>query len=164
MKIVVSPNRVETSKDVFSIFLAGSIEMGKARDWQAEIQDRLGALHGVIFNPRRADWDASWGTDASDDNFRTQVEWELDHLEKADLILFYFDPMTKAPISLMELGLFSRSGKCVVCCPDGYWRRGNLQIVCARYGIPLVDSLEQLLTAATSHIASNKLSNAQLAP
>ena len=154
MKCVISPERTWTATDMVSIFLAGSIELGKAHDWQTEVKDRLQALDVLIFNPRRDDWDASWAQDISDDNFRGQVEWELDHLEQSDLILFYFDPMTKAPISLMELGLFSSSGKCIVCCPEGYWRRGNVQIVCARYNIPFVDNMGQLLETLTSHISS----------
>ena len=147
MKVVTSPKRVGNIQDTASIFLAGSIEMGKARDWQTEVQDKLKLLDVVLYNPRREDWDASWTQDISNDDFRGQVEWELDYLDKADLILFYFDPNTKAPITLMELGLFAKSGKCLVCCPQGYWRRGNVQIVCARYKIPLMDNIHQLIDA-----------------
>ena len=35
----------------------------------------------------------------------------------------------RAPITLLELGLFARSGKLIVCCPDGYWRKGNIEVV-----------------------------------
>jgi len=57
----------------------------------------------------------------------------------------YFDKNTKSPITLLELGLFARSGKLVVCCPDGFWRKGNVAIVCERYRVQQVDSLEQLI-------------------
>jgi hypothetical protein len=62
----------------------------------------------------------------------------------ADRAMF-FAPATKAPITLLELGLFARSGKLLVGCPVGFWRRGNVEVVCARYGIPLVDSLTALI-------------------
>lgn len=57
----------------------------------------------------------------------------------------YFDQATKAPITLMELRLFARSSKVVVCCPPGYWRRGNVEVVCNRFGIPLVTTLPDLI-------------------
>jgi hypothetical protein len=39
--------------------------------------------------------------------------------------------------------LFARSGKLLVCCPEGFWRKGNVEIVCARYGVPLVGELDE---------------------
>jgi len=77
----------------------------------------------------------------------------LDAQERATLILMYFAPTTKAPITLLELGLGARSGKLIVCCPEGYWRRGNVEIVCARYGIPMAKDLEALIQAAKEKIA-----------
>jgi hypothetical protein len=57
----------------------------------------------------------------------------------------YFDPATKAPVTLLELGLAAESGKTVVCCPDGFWRKGNVDIVCKRYRIPLVPDLKKMV-------------------
>ena len=57
----------------------------------------------------------------------------------------YFDPETKSPITLLELGLYARSGKLVVCCPHGFWRRGNVDIVCDRYGVDQVKLLDTLI-------------------
>lgn len=34
----------------------------------------------------------------------------------------------------------------MVCCPDGFWRRGNVQVVCARYGVKLVEALREMRT------------------
>ena len=118
------------------VFLAGSIEMGKAELWQDTMAKRIASFRPV-FNPRRPDWDSSWKQDIADKNFRKQVNWELNALDVADIILMYFDPNTKAPISLLELGLFARSGKLRVYCPKGFWRLGSVQVVCAKYQIPL---------------------------
>ena len=74
----------------------------------------------VIFNPRRDDWDSSWSQNKINPKFREQVEWELAALEKTNLIAMYFEPDTKSPVSLLELGLFARSGKMIVCCPEGF--------------------------------------------
>ena len=56
----------------------------------------------------------------------------------------YFDPKTKSPISLLELGLFAKSGKLVVCCPDGFWKKGNVDIVCQRYKVLKIKDLDCL--------------------
>ena len=66
-------------------------------------------------------------------------------LDKADIIIFYFDPDTDAPITLLEFGKFCSSGKIVVCCPDGFWRKGNVDVVCQRNNVPQVDTLEELI-------------------
>ena len=68
----------------------------------------------------------------------------MDHLGKADVIALFFQPDTMSPISLLELGLHASHGKLIVCCPEGFWRTGNVQMVCLRHGIPLVETLEEL--------------------
>jgi hypothetical protein len=136
------PRRAEG--DACSVFLAGSIEMGVAEDWQSELTTFLADLPVAIFNPRRDDYDAGWPQDISFAPFREQVEWELDHLERADVIVLFFQARTMSPISLLELGMHAKSGKLLVCCPEGYWRRGNVQVVCRRSGVPLVDTKEEL--------------------
>ena len=40
------------------VFLAGSIEMGKAENWQTRLVDSLKEREGLILNPRRDDWDS----------------------------------------------------------------------------------------------------------
>lgn len=128
------------------LFLAGSIEMGNAEDWQSEVIAALADTDWTILNPRRATWDVC-DTGCSDSApFREQVEWELDNLTRADKILLYFAPNTKSPISLLELGLFAQSDKLIVVCPEGFWRKGNVDIVCERYGALQVDSLREAVT------------------
>jgi len=130
------------------IFLAGSIEMGKAEQWQQQVVDAMADVDNlVILNPRRDNWDSSWEQRAANAQFFEQVIWELDMLDAADIIVMYFAPETMSPISLLELGLHARSGKLKVCCPDGFWRRGNIEVVCQRHGIPLFDDLEELLAS-----------------
>lgn len=130
--------------DGFSVFLAGSIELGSAKNWQTFLEEKLSAMDILIFNPRRDHWDASWLQSKTDPKFREQVEWELEAMERASIIAMYFEPSTKSPISLLELGLFVRSGKMVLCCPEGFWRKGNVDIVCEKYGVKQVASLMDL--------------------
>ena len=128
-----------------SVFLAGSIEMGLAEDWQVAIQGRLIDSGITVFNPRRDDWNPNWEQRADNPPFREQVEWELNALDKSDLILMYLQPGTKSPISLLELGLYASSGKLLVCCPEGFWRKGNVDIVCQRSAIPQFVTLSQMV-------------------
>ena len=130
------------------LFLAGSIDLGAAPDWQQELATALLDVPGLlILDPRRDEWDSSWAQSIHDANLRGQVEWELAGLELADVIAYYFAPDTKAPVTMLELGLHARTGKAVVCCPEGFWRKGNVDIVCARYGVEQVESLGELATA-----------------
>jgi hypothetical protein len=143
-QIIKPPAPIMIAPGIRSVFLAGSIEMGQAEAWQAEFEQAFANDDIVILNPRRDEWDASWVQSIHNPNFREQVEWELAGQERADVIAMYFHPQTKAPITLLELGLCARSGKAIVCCPEGFWRRGNVEVVCARYGLPLIDSLPEL--------------------
>lgn len=127
------------------VFLAGSIEQDTADRWQERVVRALAATGATLLNPRRDDWDASWREQIGEARFREQVEWELGAQEAADRILMYFSPGTASPITLLELGLFARTGKLIVCCPEGFWRKGNVDVVCARYGVEQVADLAALV-------------------
>lgn len=146
MRVLFPPQPINIKQNSEkSIFLAGSIDMGQAIDWQSQVIEELQQWQGVILNPRRPDWDSSWEQRIDHPLFHEQVNWELEGLEKADLIVYYFAPKSQAPVTMLELGLYAQSGKAVVCCPDGFWRKGNVDIVCERYQIPQVENLEGLV-------------------
>lgn len=150
--ILKPPTPLSLAGDRPSVFLAGSIEMGAASEWQADFERALADLDVTILNPRRDAWDGTWVQSIDNPQFREQVEWELAGQEQATLIAMYFAPATKAPITLLELGLFARSGKVIVCCPAGYWRRGNDEVVCRQNGVPLVESLPELVEAVRQRL------------
>ena len=145
MNVIKPPEKIPVS-DTPKIFLAGSIEMGLAHPWQEEIANQLKDYDVVLINPRRDHWDSSWKQDKEHPEFRTQVEWELNGLSTADYIVIYFDPETKSPISLLELGLYADSGNVFVVCPDGFWRKGNVDIVCERYMIPQFGNVNEVVS------------------
>jgi hypothetical protein len=131
----------------YKIFLAGSIEMGKAEDWQTRTAAAFKDIDNVfILNPRRDDWDASWVQSIDNKQFNEQVTWELSALEDADLIMYYFVAGTQSPISLLELGLYANTDKMIfVCCPEGFWRKGNIEMVCDRYHIPMYENIDTMI-------------------
>ena len=154
IEVKAPENRVMSGVLRHKIFLAGSIEMGVAENWQERMVRELKDIkHLIIYNPRRDDWDSSWVQSIDNKQFNEQVTWELDKMEKASIIPMYFQPGTKSPITLLELGLFADSGKLIVCCSDGFWRKGNVDIVCREYNVEQVDSLDQLVEATTMCLA-----------
>jgi hypothetical protein len=146
----LTPSRNKLSYSNYTLFLAGSIDMGAATEWQKQVIDGLADKDIVIYNPRRNDWDSSWVQSPENAQFYQQVTWELDHMDKADIICYVFDPNGKAPITLLELGLHAADHnewkEIVVCCPEGFWRRGNVQMICQRHNIPMVDSVDEVIT------------------
>lgn len=152
MKEVQAPN----SYNNFKIFLAGSIEMGTAPNWQEKLLSEFQETDCTFLNPRRDDWDSSWKQEISDPKFFEQVNWELQAMEDSDLIIVYFSPETKSPITLLELGLWV--GKCpkklLVHCPRGFWRKGNVDIVCNRYGIEMADDWNNLVSRIRNRLIS----------
>lgn len=138
----------EAPRGVLSVFLAGTTSRVDTIDWRETLSSLLSETSITIYNPYRADWDSTWREDINFAPYRQQVEWELDKQENADIVVVYFHPATQAPISLLEFGLCARApGKAIVYCPEGYWKRGNVQIVCQKFGIEMVESIEGLRDA-----------------
>src|SRR5262249_62280680 len=100
-----------------SVILTGPIEMGRPERWHDRVEAALADLDVVLLNPRRDDWDDSWQQTIRDDRFREQVEWELAAQEQATLVAMYFAPDTRAPVTLLEVGLLAQSRKLIVSCP-----------------------------------------------
>ena len=144
--VIKPPHNPVKNKDLMTVFLAGSIEMGAAENQQQKVENYFTdhSIPMIILNPRRDDWNSSWVQEHENPQFFQQVNWELNALDSADLILMYFSPGTYSPISLLELGLYAKSENLVVCCPPGFWRKGNVDIVCARFGIPVYEDLDSL--------------------
>jgi RNase H-fold protein (predicted Holliday junction resolvase) len=150
-RVFLAPEKVKKPTGYSSIFLAGSIEMGKARDWQTELTDKIISDKKlskiIVANPRRKDWDSSWTQEKSNPQFFEQVTWELSNIESADFVVVYFDEKTQSPITLMELGIMTQSkpDRVVVICPDKFFRKGNVDITCDRYGVKQVNTLDEVL-------------------
>jgi hypothetical protein len=137
-----------------ALFLAGSIDQGSADDWQSRLAHELRDVDGDALNPRRDGWDATWRQRIDEPQFRAQVEWELDGLDRSRVVAMYFAPSSQAPITLLELGLVAARTphKLVVCCPDGYWRKGNVEIVCARFGVTLAHEWSVFVTTLRARL------------
>ncbi len=154
--ILYPPNPLDCiDSESIVIFLAGSIEMGRAEDWQKRLIEELKDHNVVILNPRRADWDSSWEQKASNPYFAGQVNWELDGIERADIMALYLQPGTISPISLLEYGLVAARVPSAIAlhCPEGFHRKGNVDIVANRAGIVNHETWDQWVDSIKRRIA-----------
>ena len=135
MKVFKAP-KTPKSKKPYKVFLAGSIEMGVAEEWQETVTKHLDKFDIEIYNPRRDDWDSTWKQDPSEGTqFREQVDWELEHIVDSDLTVIYFDAETKSPISLLELGIvLGLDNEVLVYCPETFYRYGNVAVTMNFFG------------------------------
>ncbi len=152
---IIKPPTIYSAVERTTIFLAGSIEMGSAYPWQDEFAKKFNWNY-LFYNPRRDDWDSSWKQDPNEPKFYEQVAWEMKYIEASDIVVFNFVPDTKSPITLLELGLVlgTREHKAkrsvFVCCPDGFWRKGNVEMVCRKYGVQIFNNLDSVKQAIIS--------------
>ncbi len=101
-------------------FIAGGIS--NCPDWQKEMVGRIRLLglddDFVVINPRREDFNIH-----DPKMTEQQIEWEREHLDTADLIVFWFPFHTLCPITLYELGVAAASGaSLIVGCHPAYER------------------------------------------
>jgi len=138
------PNEPNEEHEV-SIFLAGSIAMGRAIFWQKRLGQMLWDLPIAVYNPRRDDFEENLRQHIDEPEFKEQVDWESKYLKESTVIALYLQPGTVSPISLLELGRYAESRKVIVCCQDGFGKKGNVQIVCSDHNIVLVETWEDFV-------------------
>lgn len=81
-----------------SVFLGGGIT--NCPPWQDFVLNALQPTHGVIYNPRRADFPINDPNAAAG-----QIEWEFRALEQADIFSMWFcNSASDQPICMYELG------------------------------------------------------------
>ncbi len=100
----------ERTKEIPSIFLAGPSPRGYGEGFPPDWRDEAFKLFeqkgyaGRLFVPRPTTGNAT--------NYDGQIEWELHHLDLADVIMFWVPrkyPETKGATTNVEYGLFIRS-------------------------------------------------------
>ncbi|KAF2270342.1 hypothetical protein CC78DRAFT_451341, partial [Lojkania enalia] len=90
----------------------------------------LSDLSITIFDQRSSDWHQTQRLGNSHTSSKKYLSWKLACLEEADVIALYLQPVLISSSDMLELRIYSSSGKLVVCCPEGLWRRGDVEIVC----------------------------------
>ena len=142
-----------------SLFLAGSIEMGRARRWQDEVVKELSGLDLTIFNPRRKHWDWNLDPTVVTPALDEQVRWEQKYMEMADIVLFVLLNNTQSAISLLEYGkCYGENRSTIVVVEPGFYRRGNIVIMQNLIQEPTYDSLEEALPTLLATYTASKAS------
>jgi len=139
---IFAPDNIPTGQQSSPrLFLAGSIQNGTAEEWQSKVLVSLEPpisnwVTWLALNPRRRQWDKDCKQSIECTDFKRQVDWELDHLTTCNVAAVWFDPTTTSPITLAELGILCgiKHPHVVVYCPDGFWRKGNVDVMCQRFG------------------------------
>jgi hypothetical protein len=140
---IKSPTEFERQVPLFivSLFLAGGVT--GTPDWQTEMVAKLGDSPLLLLNPRREHFDVTDPQRAVQ-----QIEWEYQHLRRANAVSFWFPKETLCPITLFEYGywLGGRKPLFVGCDPE-YSRRFDLeqQTRLERSEIHIVNSLDALV-------------------
>lgn len=149
MKTIKSRDKFEGG---FSVFLSGSVA---GDDWRAALMKKLEDKEIIFLDPRSDDYDSLKKTE-QDPKFREQVMWEQDGMENANVIVMYFNRNSVASISLLEFGLFARSGRMIVRCPQGYKHKGYVDVLCERFGVQQVSTLEEIVDAILEQYSKYK--------
>ena len=153
IRVITPPSFITLDNSRTSVFLAGSIEMDKAEQWQQKFIDNLifevrkmNSGKGIdIFNPRRANWDITVKQSIEDPVFYQQVRWELDYLGNVKVRVFYFAPNTLSPVSLLEFGKFFSYPNTFLCVNPDYQRAGNLEVFANKYKIKIHQNLGDII-------------------
>ncbi|GAB7340167.1 hypothetical protein MBLNU457_6642t3 [Dothideomycetes sp. NU457] len=137
-----------------TLFLSGRIPPPQQAQWQNELTNRLQHLPLTILNPLRLDWDSRWEAKTTFAPFNEQVNWELNGLKAADIVVAYFAPDSDCPVTLLEFGLTvaQRAEKVVCWCPGDYSKRGNVEIVCARKGVRVCETMDEVVVEVCGRV------------
>lgn len=139
MRSIEAPQRYEPQPGDTSVFLAGGIR--GCHNWQQEMVRLLRESDLVVLNPRRTTFPDEPAAAAA------QIQWEHEHLRKANAIIFWFPHETLCPITLYELGAWSMTSKPLfVGVHPNYQRKLDVEIqsALARPDVTIVFSLPEL--------------------
>lgn len=147
MQVVYAPES-PPSQFTKSIFLAGPSPRDPAQpNWRPEALAALEAMgyDGVVFVPlpRNGDW--SHGYDA-------QVEWELTHLNMADVALFWVPRSKDLPAltTNVEFGAFYDTGKAILGYPKEATQMRYLDHLAKTESVTVCGTMEDTLRAAVT--------------
>lgn len=152
--IIEAPNHLSKDRNI-KLFLAGSIT--GCPDWQQYVLEKIKDTKRLtIYNPRRKNFPIDDPNAAE-----AQIIWEFEYLNKADIVSFWFDKGSLAPITLLELGKYLLATKKTgfIGIDPEYKRKIDVEIQTrlARIDIPIVYSLDELSQLILYSINSRKL-------
>jgi hypothetical protein len=140
MRHIKCPEEFNFKSKEKSLFLAGGIS--NCAKWQDELVDMLKDENIILLNPRREFYDIK-----IKDLDEKQIKWEFKHMNKANAISFWFPKETDCPITLYELGTWTKNNKKIFIGIDPNYSRKKdviIQTNLRRPEINIVYSMEEL--------------------
>ncbi|WP_165748396.1 nucleoside 2-deoxyribosyltransferase domain-containing protein [Cellulophaga sp. Z1A5H] len=125
------------------IFLAGSMASNQSVNWRNQVVNSLPNSYQFL-DPTNEHHDTLNAL-----QMKKHVEWELDAMAMADIVLLNFLPNALSPISLVELGLYASSKKLYVVCPKAFYKSSYVVTLCERYHTPTFKTLQEAIDTLT---------------
>jgi len=155
MIIVQAPKEMPPDSFSKSIFLAGPTPREEmAPEWRKECIQLLEAAgyDGVVFDPMNPNFDEA--------DYDSQVGWEQDAMNMADVILFWVHRDMKLMPALttnVEFGMNLKQGKVVLGYPPESEKMRYLHHMADKHGVPVLDTLEKTVEKAVEMIGQGAL-------
>jgi len=125
--------------DKMLLFLAGSIDLELPGNWRKSVTSALEDYFN-FFDPTTLKYNSM-----KDAEWEEHIKWELEAMKSSDLVLINFLENSASPISLVELGLNTMNNKLIVVCPDNFYKRKYIQVLCEYYSTPIFSALNTAL-------------------
>ncbi|ADV51145.1 hypothetical protein Celal_3901 [Cellulophaga algicola DSM 14237] len=125
------------------IFLAGSMAPNQSVNWRTQVVKSLPNSYQFL-DPTNEHHDTLNAL-----QMKKHVEWELDAMAMADIVLLNFLPNALSPISLVELGLYASFKKLYVVCPKAFYKSSYVVTLCERYHTPTFKTLQEAIDTLT---------------
>jgi hypothetical protein len=125
------------------IFLAGSMAHKQSANWRNQVVNSLPNSYHFL-DPTNDHHDTLNAL-----QMKKHVEWELDAMAMADIVLLHFLPNAISPISLVELGLYVNTNKLYVVCPKAFYKSSYVVTLCERYHTPTFKTLQEAIDTLT---------------
>jgi len=119
------------------IFLAGSIDYS-INNWRNQLSEKFSDQYHFL-DPTHHNLSC-----LSNEELKKHIQWELDGLSIADLIILNLLPNSQSPISLVEMGLYVKSGKLIVICPKEFYKSRYVYTLCEKYNAPVFNEIKQV--------------------
>lgn len=76
---------------------------------------------------------------------KAHINWELEALYLSDKVLLNFLPNIASPISLIELGMYVKTAKLIIVCPEEFYKSRCIKTLCEKYKVPLFKTFKKAI-------------------
>lgn len=128
--------------------LAGASEADGGSRWQETVAAFISKVGHIALSTRSRETPTGMPTFENPHFFQAR-SWELDALDLAEFVIFHLDSISRSPEGILELGYAAAKFPQKVCviCPEGFWCKGLVDLLCYREDLMKYKSVEEMLDA-----------------